>query len=229
MYRRDGHAFWESFVAALLECFEAAELMEQAWLPIGEADLAAPPSKRVFLPESAEGDEEEDEVTNVPARVAATMRLLDSRAVRVREDGKSTLTKLARRLDAASISAKAPKYRDSRGSAFPSSGERWRCGWGAGTGALRAGDRLDHVDEGRVTSETRLQRRVRADRVGGRRRVEMGARVDNLSWGRMGSTGRAPATPRRSYPERRVTRSLLCERALVLPTPRCQPGVRHWS
>ncbi len=47
-HRADGPRYWEGFTAALLSCFEVADLQHQAWLPVGTDDLAAP-SQRVFL------------------------------------------------------------------------------------------------------------------------------------------------------------------------------------
>ena len=81
----------------MLSCFEVADLQDQAWLPVGTADLAAP-SQRVFLPTPVDTQGDDEEVSNVPPRVAAMIRLVDGTALRIREDGRA-LTKLAARLD----------------------------------------------------------------------------------------------------------------------------------
>ena len=73
-----------------------ADLQDQLWLPVGDTELAAP-SQRVFLPARAETEGDDEEVANVPIRVAAMIRLVDGRAMRLREDGRA-LTKLALRL-----------------------------------------------------------------------------------------------------------------------------------
>ncbi|SDF36625.1 protein of unknown function [Myxococcus virescens] len=95
-HRNEGPSYWEGFAIALLECFDAADLQEQAWLPVGSTELAAP-AQRVFLPAPVDPQGDEEEVANVPSRVAAMIRLLDSGAMRLREDGRA-LTKLALRL-----------------------------------------------------------------------------------------------------------------------------------
>jgi hypothetical protein len=95
-HRSDGPDYWEDFVGALLGCFEPADLQDQSWLPVGDTELAAP-SQRVFLPGRVETGGDEVEVSHVPARVAAMVRLLDGRSMRLREDGRA-LTKLALRL-----------------------------------------------------------------------------------------------------------------------------------
>jgi len=96
-HRADGPGYWEGFTAALLSCFEVADLKDQAWLPVGTIGLAAP-SQRVFLPTLADTQADDDEVSNVPPRVAAMIRLVDGTALRIREDGRA-LTRLAARLD----------------------------------------------------------------------------------------------------------------------------------
>ena len=96
-HRADGPSYWEGFANTLLDCFEVAELQEQAWLPVGTKELAAP-SQRVFLPTSGDMQGDDEEVANVPPRVAAMIRLLDGSALHTREDGR-VLTKLASRLD----------------------------------------------------------------------------------------------------------------------------------
>jgi hypothetical protein len=100
-HRAGGPSYWEGFANTLLECFEPEELTEQVWLPVGTADLAAP-SQRVFLPTSVETQDDDEEVSNVPPRVAALIRLVDATALRIREDGR-TLTKIAARLDEARL------------------------------------------------------------------------------------------------------------------------------
>lgn len=100
-HRADGPGYWEGFTAALLSCFEVANLQDQAWLPVGTADLAAP-SQRVFLPTPVDTQGDDEEVSNVPPRVAAMIRLVDGTALRIREDGRS-LTKLTARLDEAKL------------------------------------------------------------------------------------------------------------------------------
>jgi len=100
-HRADGPGYWEGFTAALLSCFEVADLQDQAWLPVGTADLAAP-SQRVFLPTPVDTQDDDEEVSNVPPRVAAMIRLVDGTSLRIREDGR-TLTKLTARLDAAKL------------------------------------------------------------------------------------------------------------------------------
>jgi hypothetical protein len=100
-HRADGPGYWEGFTAALLSCFEVADLQDQAWLPVGTADLAAP-SQRVFLPTPVDTQADDEEVSNVPPRVAAMIRLVDGTALRIREDGRA-LTKLAARLDEAKL------------------------------------------------------------------------------------------------------------------------------
>lgn len=96
LHRSDGPDYWEDFAGALLACFAAADLQDQSWLPVGDTELAAP-SRRVFLPARAETEGDDEEVANVPIRVAAIIRLVDGRAMRLREDGRA-LTKLALRL-----------------------------------------------------------------------------------------------------------------------------------
>ena len=96
-HRADGPSYWEGFANTLLDCFEVVELQEQAWLPVGTKELAAP-SQRVFLPTSGDMQGDDEEVANVPPRVAAMIRLLDGSALHTREDGR-VLTKLASRLD----------------------------------------------------------------------------------------------------------------------------------
>lgn len=100
-HRSDGPGYWEGFTAALLSCFEIGNLQDQAWLPVGTADLAAP-SQRVFLPTPVDTQGDDEEVSNVPPRVAAMIRLVDGTSLRTREDGR-TLTKLAARLDEAKL------------------------------------------------------------------------------------------------------------------------------
>jgi hypothetical protein len=95
-HRRDGPTYWEDFASALLTCFDAAALQEQVWLPVGTDELAAP-SQRVFLPTPVDTQADEEEVANVPPRVATMIRLLDGSAMRLREDGRA-LTKVALRL-----------------------------------------------------------------------------------------------------------------------------------
>jgi hypothetical protein len=96
-HRAAGPRYWEGFTTALLSCFGVVELLDQAWLPVGSAELAAP-SQRVFLPTAGDVQGDDEEVANVPPRVGATIRLLDGTALRVRDDGRA-LTKIASRLD----------------------------------------------------------------------------------------------------------------------------------
>jgi hypothetical protein len=96
VHRGDRHEWWEPFVGTLLSCFNVSELEDQSWLPIGTNDLAAP-EQRVFLPAPAEALGEDDDVADVPLRVASTLRLLDGGAMRLRVDGRA-LTALATRL-----------------------------------------------------------------------------------------------------------------------------------
>lgn len=100
-HRSDGPGYWDGFAAALLSCFKVADLQDQAWLPVGTADLAAP-SQRVFLPTPVDTQGDDEEVSNVPPRVAAMIRLIDGTALSIREDGRA-LTKLAARLDEAKL------------------------------------------------------------------------------------------------------------------------------
>lgn len=100
-HRADGPGYWEGFTAALLSCFNVADLQNHAWLPVGTSDLAAP-SQRVFLPTPVDTLGDDEEVSSVPPRVAAMIRLVDRTALRIREDGR-TLTKLAARLDEAKL------------------------------------------------------------------------------------------------------------------------------
>jgi len=95
-HRADGPSYWEGFTAALLSCFEIASLEDQSWLPVGSMELAAP-SQRVFLPASVDTQGDEEEVSNVPSRVATMIRLLDGTALPLRVDGRA-LTKLVLRL-----------------------------------------------------------------------------------------------------------------------------------
>lgn len=95
-HRGDRHEWWEPFVSTLLSCFHVSELEDQSWLPIGVNDLAAPEAT-VFLPAPAEPLGEDDDVADVPPRVASTLRLLDGGAMRLRVDGRA-LTALATRL-----------------------------------------------------------------------------------------------------------------------------------
>jgi hypothetical protein len=91
--RHAGPAYWERFVPALLRSFSSEELRARTWVPVGERDLAAP-SDRVFLPTTVDVQGDEDEVANVPPRVAATIRLVDADTLRLRDDGR-TLTSIA--------------------------------------------------------------------------------------------------------------------------------------
>ena len=88
LHRSDGPNYWEDLAGALLGCFTPADLQDQSWLPVGDTELAAP-SQRVFLPARVEAGGDEEEVSNVPVRVAAMIRLVDGRAMRLREDGQS--------------------------------------------------------------------------------------------------------------------------------------------
>lgn len=88
-HRAEGPEYWEPFVASLLDVFDASELADQFWMPVGRDELAAPRLK-VFLPARADASSEDDEeVSNVPARVAAVIRLLDEQAFRLRNDGRA--------------------------------------------------------------------------------------------------------------------------------------------
>lgn len=93
LHRPDGPEWWTPFVDALLAGFQDYELADQRWLPTGGSELS-PPDERVFLPASTTPGEDDDEVSDVPPNVAATLRLLDGTALQVREDGR-TLTPLA--------------------------------------------------------------------------------------------------------------------------------------
>ena len=100
LHRADGTGWWEPFVEALLNAFprahEVDELRLQRWVPTGAADLSMPQA-RVFLPAPADSSADDEEVTDVPPRVAATLRLVDASRMRLREDGRA-LTPLATRL-----------------------------------------------------------------------------------------------------------------------------------
>lgn len=87
---------WEPFVAAVLGCFQAPLLEQISWLPVGTAELAAP-DEGVFLPAHVDTKADDDEVSVVPSHVASRLRLLDDRALRLRQDGR-VLTKSASRL-----------------------------------------------------------------------------------------------------------------------------------
>ena len=96
VHRSAGPEWWEPFVTALLDCFESNQLEAQAWLPVGQHDLAAP-QQRVFLPASSDSQGDDDEVATVPPAVSAMLGLLDGAKMRLREDGRA-LTSLALRL-----------------------------------------------------------------------------------------------------------------------------------
>ena len=100
LHRADGADWWEGFVEALLGAFprlhEVEELRVQRWVPTGAADLSMPQA-RVFLPAPTDSSADEEEVTDVPPRVAASLRLVDASKLRLREDGRA-LTPLASRL-----------------------------------------------------------------------------------------------------------------------------------
>lgn len=96
-HRADGPRFWEPFAHALLDCFgDDEDIQRHAWLPVGTVELAAP-CDQAFLPFPVDSKNDDEEVANVPPRVAAMIRLVDGSAMRLREDGR-TLTPLAQRL-----------------------------------------------------------------------------------------------------------------------------------
>jgi len=96
LHRGRGPQWWEAFIGAVLDCFPPNALESQAWLPVGKWDLASP-TDRVFLPAPMGAQEDDDEVADVPPRIAGMLRLVDASAVRLREGGRA-LTPLARRL-----------------------------------------------------------------------------------------------------------------------------------
>lgn len=92
-HRASGVGWWEGFVRAIVGAFDTDEVAAQRWLPVGTADLAAP-AQRVFLPPPVDDRGDDEEVANVPARVASKIRLMDGDALRLREEGRA-LTELA--------------------------------------------------------------------------------------------------------------------------------------
>ena len=98
LHRAYDNVWWERFVEALLNAFthEVEDLKTQRWVPTGAEDLSRP-QDYVFLPAPAVLSADDEEVTDVPPRVAATLRLVDASKLRLREDGRA-LTPLATRL-----------------------------------------------------------------------------------------------------------------------------------
>src|SRR5439155_1323062 len=76
--------WWEPFVSKLIRCFPISDLEHLSWLPIGAFDLTSP-TRRVFLPAPVEIQGDDEEVVDVPARVASRLHLLDASAMRLRE------------------------------------------------------------------------------------------------------------------------------------------------
>ena len=85
--RGEDFRVWEPFVEAVLDCFQVPLLAKLTWLPVGTAELAAP-DEGVFLPAHVDTKADDDEVSVVPPQVASRLRLLDDRALRLRQDGR---------------------------------------------------------------------------------------------------------------------------------------------
>lgn len=125
LHRDDGSAWWEPFIDGVLRAFPRAEQVEllrgQRWLPTGAADLSKPES-RVFLPAPTDPSADDEEVTDVPPRVAATLRLVDGSKLRLREDGRA-LTPLAARLADAKLVRRPRKVELLEDALFPALAE----------------------------------------------------------------------------------------------------------
>lgn len=107
--RGQGNQVWEPFICAVLDCFEQPLLEQQVWLPVGNAELASP-AEGIFLPAHRDTSADDEEVSIVPPEVASRLRLLDDRALRVRQEGRA-LTATASRLSTKRI-VRSPRKSD---------------------------------------------------------------------------------------------------------------------
>jgi hypothetical protein len=114
--RLEGRAFWEPFVAAMLDCFQPEQLVCLKWLPTGARDLAAP-AEQIFFPTSSASDDDE-EIAEVPESVAAMLRLLDAKSLHLREDGRA-LSSLALRLEKSHLVQRPRKLKLLEEALFP--------------------------------------------------------------------------------------------------------------
>lgn len=125
LHRADGSGWWEPFVDAVLRAFPRPDEIEllrgQRWLPTGVADLSTP-AARLFLPAPTDPSADDEEVTDVPPRVAATLRLVDGTKLRLREDGRA-LTPLATRLADAKLVRRPRKVELLEDALFPALAE----------------------------------------------------------------------------------------------------------
>ena len=100
--RAAGPDFWGRFLAWLVKRLPPDLLNEQEFLPVGR-DALARPSERVFLPPSSRrtsdgGRDTDDEIAELPADLARSLRFLDDVAVTLRKPDSRDLTELAAKL-----------------------------------------------------------------------------------------------------------------------------------